>query len=73
MNMFLIVFCSSNNQAGTGLGPTLEFYSMVSREFQATALGIWRDEVVPHDSTSKMWLISVFFCFVVVVVVVVFC
>lgn len=31
------------DEAGTGLGPTLEFYSMVSREFARRDLKIWKD------------------------------
>ena len=36
-------------EIGTGLGPTLEFYSIASREFAQRTLGIWRDddETVP--------------------------
>ena len=30
------------DEVGTGLGPTLEFYSLVSRCFQARSLNIWR-------------------------------
>lgn len=30
-------------EVGTGLGPTLEFYSLVSREFARRDLKIWRD------------------------------
>lgn len=30
-------------EVGTGLGPTLEFYSLVSREFARKDLKIWRD------------------------------
>lgn len=33
-------------EVGTGLGPTLEFYSTVSREFSKKGLKLWRD----HDS-----------------------
>lgn len=33
-------------EVGTGLGPTLEFYSTVSREFSKKNLKLWRD----HDS-----------------------
>jgi E3 ubiquitin-protein ligase TRIP12 len=36
------------DEVGTGLGPTLEFYSLVSREFARRDLKIWRDE----DSTN---------------------
>lgn len=31
------------DEVGTGLGPTLEFYSLVSKEFRKKSLGIWRD------------------------------
>ncbi|KAK8438643.1 Ubiquitin fusion degradation protein 4 [Candidozyma auris] len=31
------------NEVGSGLGPTLEFYSMVSREFQRSNLHLWRN------------------------------
>lgn len=30
-------------EVGTGLGPTLEFYSLVSQEFARKDLKIWRD------------------------------
>ena len=30
-------------EVGTGLGPTLEFYSLVSKEFARRDLKIWRD------------------------------
>jgi len=33
------------NEVGTGLGPTLEFYSLVSQELQRADLDIWRGEV----------------------------
>ncbi|EPX73088.1 ubiquitin-protein ligase E3 [Schizosaccharomyces octosporus yFS286] len=32
------------DEVGSGLGPTLEFYTTVSREFTNTALDIWRNE-----------------------------
>lgn len=31
-------------QVGTGLGPTLEFYALVSRELQRVDLELWHDE-----------------------------
>lgn len=31
-------------EVGTGLGPTLEFYSLVSREFARRDLKVWRDQ-----------------------------
>ena len=30
-------------EVGTGLGPTLEFYSLVSKEFARKDLKVWRD------------------------------
>ncbi|XP_055334897.1 E3 ubiquitin-protein ligase TRIP12-like [Paramacrobiotus metropolitanus] len=35
-------------EVGTGLGPTLEYYSMVSKEFQRTELGLW------HGASNHM-------------------
>ncbi|XP_073982784.1 E3 ubiquitin-protein ligase ctrip isoform X4 [Rhodnius prolixus] len=32
------------NEVGTGLGPTLEFYALVSRELQRTDLDLWHNE-----------------------------
>ena len=32
------------NEAGSGLGPTLEFYTLLSHEFQRKALELWRDD-----------------------------
>lgn len=31
------------NEVGTGLGPTLEFYALVSTELQRAELGLWND------------------------------
>ncbi|XP_038904018.1 E3 ubiquitin-protein ligase UPL4 [Benincasa hispida] len=36
-----------DEEVGTGLGPTLEFYTLVSREFQKYGLGMWRGD---HDA-----------------------
>lgn len=36
------------DEVGSGLGPTLEFYALVSRELQRTELGLWR-----HDSSVQ--------------------
>ncbi|GMP50528.1 hypothetical protein CsSME_00017111 [Camellia sinensis var. sinensis] len=33
-----------NEEVGTGLGPTLEFYTLVSHEFQKSGLGMWRED-----------------------------
>src|SRR4051812_551017 len=35
-------------EVGTGLGPTLEFYSSVSKAFSKRKLKMWRD----HDSSA---------------------
>ncbi|XP_035278065.1 E3 ubiquitin-protein ligase TRIP12-like [Anguilla anguilla] len=35
-----------DNEVGTGLGPTLEFYALVSQELQRADLGLWRGEEV---------------------------
>jgi E3 ubiquitin-protein ligase TRIP12 len=32
------------DEVGTGLGPTLEFYALVSKEFARKDLGLWRDD-----------------------------
>lgn len=34
------------NEVGTGLGPTLEFYALISREMQSADLELWRGELV---------------------------
>ena len=31
-------------QVGTGLGPTLEFYTMLSHDLQRKGLGLWRGD-----------------------------
>ncbi|KAJ1277415.1 hypothetical protein BS78_04G002400 [Paspalum vaginatum] len=36
-------------EVGTGLGPTLEFYTLLSHELQSTRLGLWRS-TSPYDS-----------------------
>ena len=41
-------------EVGTGLGPTLEFYSTVSKEFSKKKLKLWRD----MDSPSAMDFVS---------------
>uniref|UniRef100_A0A2P2M427 HECT-type E3 ubiquitin transferase n=1 Tax=Rhizophora mucronata TaxID=61149 RepID=A0A2P2M427_RHIMU len=33
-----------DEEVGTGLGPTLEFYTLVSHEFQKIGLGMWRED-----------------------------
>ncbi|BGP25982.1 E3 ubiquitin-protein ligase TRIP12 [Rhodotorula toruloides] len=38
------------NEVGSGLGPTLEFYALVSKEFARKSLGLWR--AGDHSDTS---------------------
>ncbi|CAJ1968460.1 unnamed protein product [Sphenostylis stenocarpa] len=33
-----------DEEVGTGLGPTLEFYTLVCHEFQKSGLGMWRED-----------------------------
>ncbi|CAG2167437.1 unnamed protein product, partial [Oppiella nova] len=48
------------NEVGTGLGPTLEFYALVSKELQRADLDMWRGEavsapkVVVHQPNHKI-------------------
>jgi len=37
---------------GTGLGPTLEFYTLLAHELQRKSLGMWRSEVGGSDSVG---------------------
>ncbi|XP_006655387.2 E3 ubiquitin-protein ligase UPL4 isoform X1 [Oryza brachyantha] len=32
-------------EVGTGLGPTMEFYTLISHEFQKSGLGMWRGDI----------------------------
>ncbi|KAI3896011.1 hypothetical protein MKW92_017974 [Papaver armeniacum] len=51
-----------NEEVGTGLGPTLEFYTLVSHEFQKLGLGMWRgDRSFPIASSGlfpRPWSIT---------------
>ncbi|KAL9426451.1 hypothetical protein AB3S75_033269 [Citrus x aurantiifolia] len=38
-----------DEEVGSGLGPTLEFYTLVSHEFQKSGMGMWRDD---HSSVT---------------------
>jgi E3 ubiquitin-protein ligase TRIP12 len=40
------------DEVGSGLGPTLEFYTLLSHEFQKKSLGIWRDEDTTTTTTA---------------------
>ncbi|XP_025078831.1 E3 ubiquitin-protein ligase TRIP12-like isoform X3 [Pomacea canaliculata] len=41
------------NEVGTGLGPTLEFYALVSKELQRSDLEIWKGEVVSAANPTE--------------------
>lgn len=40
------------HEAGSGLGPTLEFYTLLSHEFQKTSLHMWRGGEFNHYSSN---------------------
>ena len=40
-------------EVGTGLGPTLEFFTLLSHELQKRSLGMWRHEDNVTSSTSE--------------------
>mmetsp|Transcript_18004 Transcript_18004/g.26978 ORF Transcript_18004/g.26978 Transcript_18004/m.26978 type:complete len:1896 (+) Transcript_18004:97-5784(+) len=40
-------------EKGVGLGPTVEFYALASREFQKKNLGLWRDEDEDEAKDTK--------------------
>ncbi|KLT39033.1 hypothetical protein CC85DRAFT_298164 [Cutaneotrichosporon oleaginosum] len=42
------------DEIGTGLGPTLEFYALASKEFARRSLKLWRDEDESHEG-SHVW------------------
>lgn len=43
-NQKVVVEVEYSEEVGTGLGPTLEFYTLVSRAFQNPDLGMWRSD-----------------------------
>uniref|UniRef100_A0A1J3CJ37 HECT-type E3 ubiquitin transferase n=1 Tax=Noccaea caerulescens TaxID=107243 RepID=A0A1J3CJ37_NOCCA len=43
-NQKVVIEVEYNEEVGTGLGPTLEFYTLVSRAFQNPDLGMWRSD-----------------------------
>lgn len=49
------------SEVGTGLGPTLEFYALVSKELQRGDLDMWRGEKVPVNN-GKDQPINYVFC-----------
>lgn len=50
----VVIEVEYSEEVGTGLGPTLEFYTLVSHEFQKAGLGMWRgDYVSSHDGWDQ--------------------
>ena len=43
-----------HGEEGTGLGPTLEFYSLLSRELSQRSLGLWRTEELPPPAEPDL-------------------
>ncbi|GLT72296.1 hypothetical protein SLA2020_442450 [Shorea laevis] len=43
-----------SEEVGTGLGPTLEFYTLVSHEFQKSGLGMWREEAFASRTSLQV-------------------
>lgn len=43
-----------DEEVGTGLGPTLEFYTLVCREFQKSSLGMWREDSSSFSLKTNM-------------------
>lgn len=41
-------------EVGTGLGPTLEFYTLVSHELQKRSLGLWREEGAAGPAAGEL-------------------
>ena len=45
------------NEVGTGLGPTLEFYTLVSKEIQRADLGLWKVNICRNIKLSDVLII----------------
>lgn len=52
MNVFYLF------QVGTGLGPTLEFYALVSRELQRSDLDLWFGDKIPATESTPSYIHS---------------
>ena len=48
--MYIYLEIHYEGEVGTGLGPTLEFYSLVSKELQRSDLGLWKGAAVKIGS-----------------------
>ena len=50
------------DEEGTGLGPSLEFYALVAAELQRKSLGMWICEDAIVDETAReVWTRKLFF------------
>ncbi|KAL8152697.1 hypothetical protein V2J09_010457 [Rumex salicifolius] len=49
----VVVEVEYSEEVGTGLGPTLEFYTLVCHEFQKSGLGMWRADYQSSDYLKK--------------------
>ena len=43
-----------NEEVGTGLGPTLEFNTLVSKEFQKSGIGMWRQDHISFPTIESL-------------------
>ena len=46
------------NEVGTGLGPTLEFYTLVSKELQRSDLELWRGDSLVVSSEGEKCVLT---------------
>lgn len=47
------------DEEGTGLGPSLEFYALVAAELQRKSLGMWIcDDVMVDETAREVWEID---------------
>ncbi|KAJ8532872.1 hypothetical protein K7X08_015761 [Anisodus acutangulus] len=46
----VVIEVEYSDEVGTGLGPTLEFFTLVSHEFQKIGLGMWRGDHMANGS-----------------------
>jgi E3 ubiquitin-protein ligase TRIP12 len=43
-----------DEEVGTGLGPTLEFYTLVCQELQKSGLGMWREDASSYTLKTNL-------------------
>ncbi|XP_021751622.1 E3 ubiquitin-protein ligase UPL4-like isoform X2 [Chenopodium quinoa] len=49
----VVIEVEYSEEVGTGLGPTLEFYTLVSHEFQKAGLGMWRGDYISSTNSCR--------------------